>query len=134
MLTLLGLSLASPHGFLSGSSGARSPAYGYSSMASASFVVNDSTHDPKLIHNTVINTMRGLPVVCSSPHAEGRRNRRAARRSGSSWVESLGHRPRGTGRPRVRTMRRYGARSTISHLVSLEPELVSGSSDLVSLW
>ena len=46
MLTLLGLSLASPHGFQSGSS----PAHGYSSMASASFVVNDSTHDPKLIH------------------------------------------------------------------------------------
>ena len=79
-------------------------------------------------------TVRGLPVVCSSPHAEGRRNRRAARCSGSSWrVAGEGHRPRGTGRPRVRTMRRYGARSTVSHLVSLEPELVFGDVGPVTL-
>ena len=30
-------------------------------------------------------TVRGLPVVCSSPHAAGRRNCRAPRRLGSGW-------------------------------------------------
>ena len=32
-------------------------------------------------------TVRGLPVVCSSPHAAGRRNCRAPRRLGSGWRE-----------------------------------------------
>ena len=78
MLTLLGLSLASPHGFLSGSS----PAHGYSSMASASFVVNDSTHDPKLIHNTVINnTINQCEVI--SPRFDNM--------TSPSWLTSLPH-------------------------------------------
>ena len=78
MLTLLGLSLASPHGFQSGSS----PAHGYSSMASASFVVNDSTHDPKLIHNTVINnTINQCEVI--SPRFDNM--------TSPSWLTSLPH-------------------------------------------
>jgi hypothetical protein len=66
-------------------------------------------------------TVRGLPVVCSSPRAEGRRNRRAARRSGSSWRGPSPTEYWAAAGPYHAPIR--GARSTVSHLVSLEPEL-----------
>jgi hypothetical protein len=51
-------------------------------MASASFVVNDSTHDPKLIHNTVINnTINQCEVI--SPRFDNM--------TSPSWLTSLPH-------------------------------------------
>ena len=83
----------------------------------------------------------GRDGATARPSSAARRTQKAGEVAARHAVRGRageGHRPRSSGRPRggrgrVRTMRRYGARSTashlvprLSHLVSLRPRLVLG--------
>jgi len=109
--------------------------------------VQDFWHGPFLRSVTLLtfSPSRALPAgrdgATARPSSAARRTQKAGEVAARHAVRGRageGHRPRSSGRPRggrgrVRTMRRYGARSTashlvprLSHLVSLRPRLVLG--------